>query len=436
MNSNNPILRIAFYTLGCKVNFSETSFLVELVVNDHLIRVRHTEKADFYIVHSCILTSQAEKKTRHAIAKAHRLNPDAKIIVLGCLSQLKPKEMETLPGVYMVAGNNTKFDLPRIIQQLIQNKDCKSETDNVHENSVFHISWSKSDRTRSFLKIQDGCNCYCNYCIVPYARGKSRSAQAEDVIHAVDEIAKAGFHEIVLTGINLGDYGKDRKESIIDAIRIIHEHENIQRIRISSLEPDHFNEQFFKSLPEFPKLMQHFHIPLQAGENSTLKRMGRRNTTEDIIKICNSLTETYSDVCIAADVITGFPGETDEEFEKSRKLYESLPLAYLHVFTFSAREGTKAEHFPDQIHPQIKKQRTKILLELSNTKKKDFYLKAQGQIRPVLAESDNKNGMMFGFTDNYIKVSFPYDKNLVNKIINVKLLVFSEDEFVFKGQVM
>ena len=277
MKSNNPILRIAFYTLGCKVNFSETSFLVELVVNDHLIRVRHTEIADFYIVHSCILTSQAEKKTRHAIAKAHRLNPDAKIIVLGCLSQLKPKEMETLPGVYMVAGNNTKFDLPRIIQQLIQNKDCKSETDNVHENSVFHISWSKSDRTRSFLKIQDGCNCYCNYCIVPYARGKSRSAQAEDVIHAVDEIAKAGFHEIVLTGINLGDYGKDRKESIIDAIRIIHEHENIQRIRISSLEPDHFNEQFFKSLPEFPKLMQHFHIPLQAGENSTLKRMGRRN---------------------------------------------------------------------------------------------------------------------------------------------------------------
>jgi threonylcarbamoyladenosine tRNA methylthiotransferase MtaB len=435
MSSPHHVFHIAFYTLGCKVNFSETSFLAGKLISENLIRVRHTEKADLYVIHSCILTSQAEKKTRNAISKSHRLNPHAKIIVIGCVSQLKAEEISKLPGVSVVAGNNTKFDLPQIIQQLLNNKQQGLQTDDVHKNPPFHISWSHNDRTRTFLKIQDGCDCYCSYCIVPFARGKSRSARAEDIIRVVEDITNAGFREIVLTGINLGDYGKDRDESLTDAISIIHSNKQIERIRISSLEPHHFTEDFFRKIQSFPKLMPHFHIPIQAGNNGTLKRMGRTYTTEDISHICNRLTELYPGVCIAADVITGFPGETEEEAENSKMFYESLPLAYLHVFTFSARKGTKAAEFEHQLHPTVKKERTGQLLALSETKKREFYHSALGQTRTLLPESDNKKGLMYGFTDNYIRVAIPWDKALVNQLVSVKLTDYCEGEGVCRGRV-
>ncbi len=429
----NSDIRIAFYTLGCKVNFSETSFLAGTLPSDKILRVSHTEKADLYVIHSCILTSQAEKKTRNAISRAHQKNPNAAIIVMGCVSQLKADEIAQMPGVYAVIGNNTKFDLPLIIQKYLRHEKHYFVADNVHLHPEFHITWSKNDRTRSFLKIQDGCDCYCSYCIVPFARGKSRSARAEDISRALEDITIAGFREIVLTGINLGDYGKERGESLTDAISIIHSNRHIERIRVSSLEPHHFTDDFFRKIKNFPKLMPHFHIPVQAGNDDTLKRMGRTYTTAFIENICRSLTEMYPGVCIAADVITGFPGETEEEAEQSRLFYHSLPLAYLHVFTYSARIGTKAASMSGQINPKVKKQRTEKLIELSESKKHEFYLSALGQTRTMLPESENKKGLMYGFTDNYIRVAIPWDKSLINQPVRVTLTDYCQEEGVCKG---
>ncbi len=425
--------RIAFFTLGCKVNFSETSYLASQFDDDQFAKVSFHSVADFYIVHSCILTTQAEKKTRYAIAKAHRANPEARIIVMGCVSQLKADELKQLPGVTFVAGNETKFQLSEIVSHLILNKEQSPSTDNMHKSPDFHISWSMHDRTRSFLKVQDGCDCYCNYCIVPFARGKSRSASVNQAIEAAQQIAEAGFKEIVLTGINLGDFGKDTHENLSGLLKELCKIDKLERIRISSLEPHHFTDDLFETLAKEKKIMPHYHIPIQAGNNETLMRMGRNSSIADISKICDTLLVNKPTACIAADVITGFPGETDDEFQSSYDFFEKLPLAYMHVFTFSKRDNTKAALMEGQVHPLEKKRRTARLLELSAHKKADFYEKNLNKVHTILPESDNKKGYMYGFTENYIRIKIPFNQSLVNNIIRVKLLKVNHSEGVVEG---
>jgi threonylcarbamoyladenosine tRNA methylthiotransferase MtaB len=433
---SNKITNIAYYTLGCKVNFSETSFLANNAEKSGFQKVRFNDIADVYVIHSCILTSQAEKKTRNAIARAHRKNINAPIIVMGCVSQLKAEEMKKLPGVTHVLGNESKFKLPDILKDIqLENQQVLAD-DDLHSAPNFHISWSVNDRTRSFLKIQDGCDCYCNYCIVPFARGKSRSARISEVLEATENITSAGFNEIVLTGINLGDFGKHNTEYLPDLLFKMSQNHQLKRIRLSSLEPQHFNESLFQVLEELPKVMPHFHLPLQSGDNNTLQRMGRTYTTKDIEHIIHRLEQTNSSVCIAADIITGFPGETEEEFISGAEFLKKIPLAYMHVFKFSSRKNTKAANLPDHVNPQEKKRRTARLLEISASKKAEFYSKAKNQIRSVLPESENKRGMMFGFTDNYIRVKFPFQQHLINTIVEVQLLEFIHSEYVYLGKII
>jgi len=431
---------IAFYTLGCKVNFSETSFLSHEVIEKGWSKTPFSAKADVYVIHSCILTSQAEKKTRYAIAKAHRQNPHAAVIVMGCVSQLKAEELLKLPGVSHVLGNESKFSLAEVLANLENQKQTSNITmfanDDMHTQPNFHLSWSSNDRTRSFLKIQDGCDCYCNYCIVPFARGKSRSANIHEVMKAVDDIVEAGFNEIVLTGINLGDFGQKSNENLANLIHLIDEKEGIQRIRISSLEPHHFTDDLFLAVKSVKKLMPHFHIPIQAGNDAVLKRMGRNYSSNQILHICKKLKDIHPDVCIAADVITGFPGETQLEFDEGMKFLSQLPLAYLHVFTFSARKDTAAAEMPNHVHPAEKKRRTARMLELSASLKANFYEAAKGKTQQVLSENTNKNGMMSGFTDNYIRVQFPYEKSLVNKMLEVQLTDFLPSAQVYNAKIL
>jgi threonylcarbamoyladenosine tRNA methylthiotransferase MtaB len=439
MNQQNN-KNIAFYTLGCKVNFSETSFLSDAVMKKGWSKTPFSAKADVYVIHSCILTSQAEKKTRYAIAKAHRQNPIAAVIVMGCVSQLKAEELLKLPGVSHVLGNESKFSLAEVLANLENKKQTEKlevfANDDMHSQPGFHISWSSNDRTRSFLKIQDGCDCYCNYCIVPFARGKSRSANIAEVMKAVDDIVDAGFNEIVLTGINLGDFGKKSNETLANLIQLMDEKQGLKRIRISSLEPHHFTDDFFQAVKSVKKLMPHFHIPIQAGHNDVLNRMGRNYSIDQILHICNQLKNIHPDVCIAADVITGFPGETQLEFDEGMKFLSSLPLSYLHVFTFSARNDTAAAEMPNHVHPAEKKRRTARMLELSSSLKTEFYEAAKGKIKMVLPENANKNGMMSGFTENYIRVQFPYDNSLVNAMLEVQLTDFLHSSQVYNAKVL
>jgi threonylcarbamoyladenosine tRNA methylthiotransferase MtaB len=427
--------KIAFFTLGCKVNFSETSFLSDEVEKQGFQKVGFREVADIYVIHSCILTGQAEKKTRNAASSAHRKNPKAKIIIMGCVSQLKAEELLQLPGVSHVLGNESKFKLADILKDFSGEKKMMLH-DDVHTKPTFNISWSLNDRTRSFLKIQDGCDCYCNYCIVPYARGKSRSADISQVLDAVEQITAAGFQEIVLTGINLGDFGKDSGGELPKLLVEMQNIENLKRIRISSLEPQHFTQKLYEELGSLPKVMPHYHIPLQSGHDDTLKRMGRTYTTKDIELIFKQLKTINPDACFAADVIAGFPGETEEEFRQGLDFLKSLPLSYMHVFTYSARKDTKAADFSDQVHPLEKKRRTARLLEVSAAMKNRFYLNAQGQTRKILAEHENKKGFMYGYTDNYIRVKIPFDKSLNNKLIDVQLIEFSNPESVYRSQII
>lgn len=425
---------IAFYTLGCKVNFAETSFLANSDNLNNFNKVNFSQIADIYVIHSCILTSAAEKKTRNSISKAHRTNPQADIIVMGCVSQLHANNLEKIPGVKYVLGNNSKFSLAEIIKKLDKN-EVYSKVDDVHSNPEFHLSYSQNERTRSFLKVQDGCDCYCNYCIVPYARGKSRSASIKQVIDAVDNITNSGIKEIILTGINLGDFGKERSESLISLLQEISKNKELQRIRISSLEPQHFSNQLIEEICSNPKIMPHIHIPIQAGSDSILQKMGRSYTRNRIQEICYSLVNKMPEVCIAADVISGFPGETDDEFENSYDFYKDLPLAYLHVFTYSEREGTVAAKFSEKVNPKIKKIRTDRLLDLSKSKKTEFALKYRNTIHEILVETSSKNGYVFGFTQNYIKTSIVNNPELYNQIVKVKLIDYNEEEEFYSTEI-
>jgi threonylcarbamoyladenosine tRNA methylthiotransferase MtaB len=383
------------------------------------------EKADVYVISTCVVTSVAEKKCRAAIRHAHHLNPDAKIAVIGCFPELMPDQLQKMDGVSIVLGHSAKFTLFGEIKNLFHQDYTRQRVDS--SSAGFVSSWSFGDRTRSFVKIQDGCDYYCSYCTIPLARGHSRSDTIDHVIRNVQETLKAGAKEVVLTGINIGDFGKNTKETFADLLRELEKVSEIPRIRVSSIEPDLLNDEVIELIASSKKFMPHFHIPLQSGSPQILKLMKRKYDPELFTSRILKIRDLIPAACIATDVIVGFPGETDNDFMETYDFIESLELSYLHVFSYSKRANTLAANLTDPVQDKIKKHRSDILHQLSVNKKKIFYLKHKGMTGKVLFESDNSNGYMHGFTENYIKVKTKFNPTLVNKITPVLLDLLGED---------
>jgi threonylcarbamoyladenosine tRNA methylthiotransferase MtaB len=415
---------IAFHHFGCKVNFAEESTLSRQFIEKGYKLIDFREIADVYVISTCIVTAVAEKKCRAAIRQAHKINPDAKIAVIGCYSELKKDKIAKIEGVNVILGHTGKFNLLEAIEQ--DNPEIESEVKPYTKND-FIPSLSYGDRTRSFLKIQDGCDYYCSYCTIPFARGHSRSDTIKHVLQSTDEVIKTGIREIVLTGVNIGDFGRQNKESFLELLKALDGVHDIPRIRISSIEPDLLSDEIIDFIGQSERIMPHFHLPLQSGSDHVLKAMKRKYNKDLFISRVQKIRSVLPLACIASDVIVGFPGETDEDFAETLELIENLEISYLHVFSYSSRENTLAAKMTDLVPDKIRKHRSEVLHALSEKKKKTFYLKNIGHEVQVLFESDNSNGFMHGFTENYIKVSTPFNPALANQIKNVKLEQFQDD---------
>ncbi|MCQ2275841.1 MAG: tRNA (N(6)-L-threonylcarbamoyladenosine(37)-C(2))-methylthiotransferase MtaB [Bacteroidales bacterium] len=397
----------AIHTLGCKLNFSESAAIAaKLEANGW----QQGGIPEIIILNTCAVTQSAEKKTRNVASKLHRENPLASIVVVGCYSALKPELLERWSGVIKVFGSSNKMSCVDFILQ--------REAEPV---PAFFDAYSVHDRTRSFLKIQDGCNNHCTYCTVWIARGKSRSDNIANVLKNIQNIADSGVHEVNLTGVNVGDFGKGTNENLLKLLKAIVKQNAIERVRISSLEPDMLTPEIIKLVAKSPILMPHFHIPLQSGCDRILSVMRRRYTAAEYAEKVQMIKKLMPDACVACDVITGFPGETDEDFEETYHFLEELPISYMHVFTYSRRPRTHANMMEDQVPEDVKHERTERLLELSHAKKMAFYAQCEGQTRSVLVETEVADEQLFGFTDNYIRVAMPYDESLVNTIQKIKV---------------
>ncbi|MCD4774317.1 MAG: tRNA (N(6)-L-threonylcarbamoyladenosine(37)-C(2))-methylthiotransferase MtaB [Bacteroidales bacterium] len=429
--------KVAFKTLGCKLNFSETSTISKKFPVEEFDIVDFREKADVYVVHTCIVTATAGKKSRAAIRQANRRNPDAKIAVLGCYSQLSPEKLMEIEGVKLVLGNNEKYNIVEHLKSIEEDPVHaeKISLQTISKTKEFHHSYSYGDRTRSFLKVQDGCDYFCSYCTIPRARGRSRSDTIANTIEKAKEIAKTDVKEIILTGVNIGDFGKNNDEDFFGLINELDKVEGIERYRISSIEPELLSNEIIKFVASSKKILPHFHIPLQAGTNKILKAMKRKYDRELFADRVSLIKSIMPQACIAVDLIVGIPGETDKDFQDACHFIESTDVSYLHVFSFSERQGTPAYNMDGKISKQKIKERSKILHELSEKKKNKFYKQNINSNRKVLFESSKQNGMMFGFTENYIKVKTIFDENKINKIINVKLVEIDE-EGAFKVEII
>lgn len=419
--------RIAFQTFGCKLNFAETSTIARQMKEDGYELVEHKEEADVYVINSCVVTGNAEKKCKAAIRQAKRRNPEARVAVIGCFSQMKEEEISGMEEVDLVIGNEEKFALKDYLKNENYSGACHSFVGDINKSDVFTPSWSSGDRTRSFLKIQDGCDYFCTYCTIPFARGRSRSASIKDTIATAKEIADSNMREIILTGVNIGDFGKPGGESFFDLLKELDVLDGIDRIRISSIEPELLNEEMISFMAESTKFLPHFHIPLQSGSDKVLEAMKRKYRREVFAQRIQEIKKHMPDACIAADVIIGFPGETDEDFQDTYDFLEGLDISYMHVFTYSERPGTKAADMTGKVNNKVKRERSRLLHELSDQKKKTFYEQNIGSTRPVLFESDNSNGYMHGFSGNYLKVKTAYREDFVNEIISVKMDILDSD---------
>ncbi len=388
-------MKIAAYTLGCKLNYAETSDTLRRLSEEGHSIVDFHEEADVYIVNTCTVTAVAEKKCRNVIRQAHRQNPEAQIVVMGCFAEADAEAVKRIPGVTQVLGNSTK--------RLLSYSSVNGGT-------------SSTDRTRTFFKIQDGCDYFCTYCAIPYARGRSRSASIEETLYAARRIAASGAKEVVLTGVNTGTFGQQHGESFLDLLRGLDTIDGILRYRISSIEPNLLTDEIIDFTAHSRAFLPHFHIPLQAGSDHVLSLMHRRYDTALYRTKLERITQVMPDACIAADVMAGFNGETEEEFAKVLAFIDSLPISYLHVFTYSDRPGTAALKLGEKIPIPIRHEHTARLLELSEKKHNVFIASQLGKCRPVLWEHTNHNGMMQGWTDNYIRLTRPYDPTLVNSI--------------------
>jgi threonylcarbamoyladenosine tRNA methylthiotransferase MtaB len=426
----NQFKKVAFYTLGCKLNFSETSTLARLFEEGGYGKVDFEENPDVFIINTCSVTENADKKCKQLVKRAQKINSNALIAIVGCYAQLKPDEIGRIPGVDLVLGANEKFNLLDHIDKL-ESKPEKSivKYDSIKKTVDFVPSFSYGDRTRSFLKVQDGCDYFCTFCTIPLARGKSRNASISETVKEAEKIAQTEIKEIVLTGVNIGDFGQGEAENFNELVQELDKVEGIDRFRISSIEPNLLSNEIINFCLNLSKrFVPHFHIPLQSGSNAMLKAMRRKYETELYAERVATIKKHNPDCCIGVDVIVGFPGETDEEFAKTVDFLKEIDISYLHVFTYSERANTTAIKMGDSVPTEIRRERSKILHLLSDRKKRHFYEQNKGQIRTALIESEQDEGWMYGFTDNYVKVRIPFDLSLANKLVEVKLVKVNSDD--------
>jgi threonylcarbamoyladenosine tRNA methylthiotransferase MtaB len=415
---------VALHTLGCKLNFSETTAISRMLENDGFIKTGFDDIADLYVINTCSVTDNADKECRQLVRRIQNKAPEAMVVITGCYAQLKPQEIASIPGVNLVLGAAEKFNIAAHLKALTKNDQGKICSCDIEDVNVFTPTHSVKERTRIFLKVQDGCDYNCSFCTIPMARGKSRSNNIDNVIQNVHEIASGGAKEIVLTGINLGDFGKGytggrkHEENFFDLMQALEAESPVERIRISSIEPNLLTNEMISFVAQSKKFMPHFHIPLQSGNNTILGNMRRRYKRELYQEKVSLIKTLMPHACIGADVIVGFPGETDAFFNESAQFIESMDVSYLHVFTYSERDNTLAAEMKDIVPINIRNNRNKILRQLSYLKTQAFTNQHIGQTRKVLFESVNKNGMMEGYTDNYIKITAAYNKAWENTILD------------------
>ncbi len=420
--------KIAFHTLGCKLNFSETSAIARQMQERGFTTVDFEEASDVYVINTCSVTDQADTKCRNIVRKAMKQNPNAYVVVVGCYAQLKPKEIASIKGVDLVLGAAEKFKLPEIITDLTKNPCGQVLASEISNANFFVDAYSVGDRTRSFLKIQDGCDYKCSFCTIPLARGKSRSDTPENVLKNAKDLAAKGVKEIVLTGVNTGDYGKgiEGDFTFFDIVKQLDEVEGIERFRISSIEPNLLTDEIIEFVAQSKRFMPHFHIPLQSGSDKMLKLMQRRYKSDLYKSRVEKIKNVMPHACIGVDVIVGFPQETDDDFLDTYNFVNELDISYLHVFTYSERANTKAIEMEGVIPVPVRNQRNAMLRTLSEKKKRYFYQQFLGTTRLALMEQEQHGNVMHGFTDNYIKVSMPFDALHVNQLVNVHLQDFDD----------
>ncbi len=424
--------KVALHTLGCKLNFSETSAIGRSLVEHGFQKVEFSDRADYYVINTCSVTQNADKETRQIVKTALRTNPEAKVIIVGCYAQLKPEEIAQIPGVNMVLGANEKFKIHEYLEQLEGQEQPLVLNGDIDEVNFFEPAYSQGERTRSFLKVQDGCDYFCSFCTIPLARGKSRSNSIEKTVEVAKQVALSGVREVVLTGVNLGDFGRspDGKERTTEnfhqLIQELDKIEGIDRWRISSIEPNLLSNEIIEFVARSKKFMPHFHIPLQSGSDKLLKLMRRKYLSKLYAERVAKIKAEMPHACIGVDVIVGFPGETEEQFLATYNFLSELDVSYLHVFTYSERANTRALNIQPVVPMDVRKQRNKMLRILSEKKKRKFYAEHLNTERTVLFEAEKDGGLMYGFTDNYIKVAVPYNEEWVNSIHPVTLTEVSD----------
>lgn len=436
--------KVAFYTLGCKLNFSETSTIARNFQQEGFERVDFEEVADIYVINTCSVTENADKQFKQIVKKALKNNEKAFVAAVGCYAQLKPEELAAVDGVDLVLGATEKFKITDYLNDLTKNDLGEVHSCEIEEANFYVGSYSIGDRTRAFLKVQDGCDYKCTYCTIPLARGISRSDELQNVLKNAKEISQQGIKEIVLTGVNIGDYGKGEfgnkkhEHTFLELVQALDEVEGIERLRISSIEPNLLKNETIDFVSKSRTFVPHFHIPLQSGSNDILKKMKRRYLRELYVDRVSKIREVMPDACIGVDVIVGFPGETDEHFLETYHFLNDLDISYLHVFTYSERDNTEAAEMDGVVPMNVRSKRSKMLRGLSVKKRRAFYESQIGTMRTVLFEAENKEGYIHGFTENYVKVKTPWNPELVNTLHEIKLTKIDEDgsvrmEFVRDG---
>ena len=420
--------KVAFYTLGCKLNFSETSTISRLFEDAGFAKVDFEDAPDVFVINTCSVTDNADKKCKQLVKKALKVNPNAFVTIVGCYAQLKPEEIGKIPGVDLVLGANEKFDILAYLEQTDKKEEAQVSYQNIKETKEFVPSFSYGDRTRSFLKVQDGCDYFCTFCTIPLARGKSRNASIAETLVEAEKIAQTDIKEVVLTGVNIGDFGQGEGENFFELIQALDKVNGIDRYRISSIEPNLLSNEIIDfCLTDSQKFVPHFHIPLQVGNDRILKAMRRKYERSLYAERVAHIKSLRKDCCIGVDVIVGFPGETDEEFLDSYNFIQSLDISYLHVFTYSERANTSAPKLGEYVPMEKRKERSKMLHILSDKKKRAFYEENVGTERTVLFEAEEEEGMMYGFTENYVKVKTPFQAELVNNFRKVRLTSIDRD---------
>ncbi|WP_445382477.1 tRNA (N(6)-L-threonylcarbamoyladenosine(37)-C(2))-methylthiotransferase MtaB [Robiginitalea sp. IMCC43444] len=428
--------KVSFYTLGCKLNFSETSTIARSLQEEGYQKVPFEEAADICVINTCSVTDNADKRCRTIVRQVQQRNPEAFVVVVGCYAQLKPDEIAAIPGVDLVLGATEKFKVSQYLQDLKKRDMGTVHSCEIQDVDFYEGSYAIGDRTRAFLKVQDGCDYKCTYCTIPLARGISRSDRLENVIQNAREIANQGIREIVLTGVNIGDYGKGEfgnkkhEHTFLDLIQQLDKVEGISRLRISSIEPNLLRNETIDFVASSRNFVPHFHIPLQSGSNTILKAMRRRYLRELYTERIERIRKVLPDACIGVDVIVGFPGETEELFMETYNYLHGLDISYLHVFTYSERPNTPAAEMGAVVAQPERKRRSKMLRSLSQKKRRAFYNRQLGTERKVLFEGENKKGYIHGFTENYVKVKAPWDPALVNQLLPVRLKEIDSDGLV------